>query len=67
VIYLEKEPVVADELIDELQAFKQKNSDTKIVLHADKLVQFKYVAKALDAVSSVDISNFNIAVEKSEE
>jgi biopolymer transport protein ExbD len=63
-LYLEKEALLADELVEELRALKQKNPDLKILLQADKLVPFKYVAKVLEIVSEFDFKNFNIAVEK---
>lgn len=66
VIFLEKEPMLVDELIDELRALTQKNPDVKVLLHADKLTQFKYVAKVLEVISATDLKNFNIAVEKEE-
>ncbi len=63
-IYLEKEVLLADELTEELRALKLKNPELKILLQADKLVPFKYVAKVLEIVSALDFKNFNIAVEK---
>ncbi len=66
VVYLEKEPFVVEDLAEELEALKQKSPDVKILLQADQLAPFKYVAKVLDVVSTLDFKNFSIAVEKEE-
>lgn len=66
VIFLEKEPVLPDELIEELKAFTRNDTGTKVLLHADEFAQFKYIARVLDAVSTLNLENFNIAVKKEE-
>lgn len=64
VTYLEKEPLLVDELADELERLKISNPDAKILLQVDNASEFKYLAKVLDVISRVDLKNFSIAVEE---
>ncbi|MEI8349666.1 MAG: biopolymer transporter ExbD [Candidatus Omnitrophota bacterium] len=62
VIYVEKEAVTLEELVDNVEAVCAKNPEVGVVLHADKSAQFKYIAKVLDVLSGLHIKNINIAV-----
>ena len=64
VIYLEKKPLLVDELADELEALKASDPGTNVIVQADKSAQFQYLAAVLDVINSVDLKNFSIAVEK---
>ncbi len=63
VIYLEKEAVTMDELVDGIEIMKSKNSAVRVLLRADQAAPFKDVAKVLDAVNGLEVQSINIGVE----
>lgn len=62
IVYLEKDAVTLDELCDEITAMHKKNPNIRVLLQADKIAQFKEVARVLDALSELKVKNISIAV-----
>ncbi|MDD5583802.1 MAG: hypothetical protein PHV55_01920, partial [Candidatus Omnitrophica bacterium] len=59
---LENDAVTIDELTEEVEKLHAANPEIGVLLHADRVAQFKYVAKILDILSGMDVRNINIAV-----
>lgn len=64
VVYLEKEAVTLDELIDGIESAKSNNSKVRVLISADEAAPFKDVAKILDAVNGMEVQSISIAVEE---
>ncbi|MDD5194239.1 MAG: biopolymer transporter ExbD [Candidatus Omnitrophica bacterium] len=62
VTYLESEALTVDELEEEIGKLKTANNDLNVLLHADRVAQFRYIAKVLDILNGLDVKNINIAV-----
>lgn len=61
--YLEKKAITLYQLKDEIDTLHIKNPDLRVLLHADKTTQFKYVADILNVLNNLNVQNVNIAVE----
>ncbi|MDP2922242.1 MAG: biopolymer transporter ExbD [Candidatus Omnitrophota bacterium] len=62
IIYLENDPVTIGELKDEIIAMRKSNPNIRALLSADKLTQFKEVARVLDTLSDLAVKSVSIAV-----
>lgn len=62
VIYLEKEAVTIDELTEDISKTYADDNNLSILVHADEVVQFKYLARVLDVLNGMGIKNINVAV-----
>jgi biopolymer transport protein TolR len=62
-IFLEKEAVTIDELSESLADMHKNNPSVHVLLRADSVTQYRYIARVLDVLNDTDIKNINIAVE----
>lgn len=62
VIYLEKEAFTIDELTEEVSKIYADDNNLSILVNADEVVQFKYLARVLDVLNGMGIKNINVAV-----
>ncbi|MFA6281320.1 MAG: biopolymer transporter ExbD [Candidatus Omnitrophota bacterium] len=62
VIYLEKEAVTIDELTESVGKTFTDDNNLSVLVHADEVVQFKYLARVLDVLNGMGIKNINVAV-----
>jgi len=62
VIYLEKEAITLDELSESISKMYTDDNNLSILVNADEVVQFKYLARVLDVLNGMGIKNINVAV-----
>jgi len=62
VIYLEKEAITLDELSESINKMYTDDNNLSILVNADEVVQFKYLARVLDVLNGMGIKNINVAV-----
>jgi biopolymer transport protein ExbD len=58
--YLDKDPVTKKELRAKIDAIHKSNPDISVVIHSDKLAQFKDVVSVLDVLNELGVNKLSI-------